>query len=139
MRRAAAAGQGHCRHECAMALRGCRRRVLRRQGKSGRSVTTVEEEAGPGAEGTGGEQAAATPAVRSAWRRWGAVLPWLSGLLRRHRLFAIALAAAVLPRLVAMAGFLPAVLFRLDTYDYLWGAVHVSPNVVNPSGYSLFL
>src|SRR5262249_52457869 len=26
-----------------------------------------------------------------------------------------------------------------DTYDYLWGAVHVSPNVVNPSGYSLFL
>jgi hypothetical protein len=38
-----------------------------------------------------------------------------------------------------MLGFGPAVLFRLDTYDYLWGAVHVSPNVVNPSGYSLFL
>jgi hypothetical protein len=38
-----------------------------------------------------------------------------------------------------MLGFQPAVLFRLDTFDYLWGAVHVSPNVVNPSGYSLFL
>ena len=45
----------------------------------------------------------------------------------------------MLPRLVAMIGFQPAVLFRLDTYDYLWGAVHVAPNVVNPSGYSLFL
>jgi hypothetical protein len=102
-------------------------------------VTTVEEETGPGAEGTGGDQAAAAPAVPSAWRRWRAILPWLSGLVRRHRLFAIALGVAVLPRLVAMAGFRPAVLFRLDTYDYLWGAVHVSPNVVNPSGYSLFL
>jgi hypothetical protein len=59
--------------------------------------------------------------------------------VRRHWIFAGALAAAVLPRLVAMLGFQPAVLFRMDTYDYLWGAVHVSPNVVNPSGYSLFL
>ena len=38
-----------------------------------------------------------------------------------------------------MLGFRPAMLFRLDTFDYLWGAVHLSPNVVNPSGYSLFL
>jgi hypothetical protein len=38
-----------------------------------------------------------------------------------------------------MLGFQPAVLFRLDTYDYLWGAVHLSPNVINPSGYSVFL
>ena len=63
----------------------------------------------------------------------------LTGLIRRHWIFSIALGVAVLPRLVAMIGFQPAVLFRLDTYDYLWGAVHVSPNVVNPSGYSLFL
>src|SRR5690242_13960447 len=135
MRRAAAAGQRHCRHERAAALRGCPRRVLRRAGQVREIMTTVEEEAGSGAEGTGGDQAAAAPAARPAWGRWRAVVPWLSGLVRRHRLFAIALGAAVLPRLVAMAGFWPAVLFRLDTYDYLWGAVHVSPNVVNPSGY----
>src|SRR5215472_4644812 len=66
-------------------------------------------------------------------------MPGLPGLIRRHWIFSIALGAAVLPRLVAMIGFQPAVLFRLDTYDYLWGAVHVSPNAVNPSGYSLFL
>jgi hypothetical protein len=60
-------------------------------------------------------------------------------LVRRHWIFASALAVAVLPRLVAMLGFRPAYLFQLDTYDYLWGAVHVSPNVVNTSGYSLFL
>ncbi len=47
--------------------------------------------------------------------------------------------AASLPRLVAILGYRPAMLFRLDTFDYLWGAVHLSPNVVNPSGYSLFL
>ena len=63
----------------------------------------------------------------------------LPGLIRRHWIYSIALGLAVVPRLVAMLGFRPAVLFRLDTYDYLWGAVHVSPNVVNPSGYSLFL
>jgi hypothetical protein len=60
-------------------------------------------------------------------------------LVRRHWIFASVLAVAVLPRLVAMLGFRPAYLFQLDTYDYLWGAVHVSPNVVNASGYSLFL
>jgi len=101
-------------------------------------VTTLEDQAGPGAEGTGGAQAAgqATPAPR---RRWRGVLPGLAGLVRRHWIYSIALGLAVLPRLVSMLGFQPAVLFRLDTYDYLWGAVHVSPNVVNPSGYSLFL
>jgi len=101
-------------------------------------VTTVKE-AGPGAEGTGAGQAAPSPGTPPVWRRWRAAWPWLAGLIRRHWIFASALGAAVLPRLVAMLGFQPAVLFRLDTYDYLWGAVHVSPNVVNPSGYSLFL
>jgi hypothetical protein len=101
-------------------------------------VTTVKE-AGPGAEGTGAGQAGAGTGTQPAWRRWRAAWPWLTGLVRRHWIFASALGLAVLPRLVAMIGFQPAVLFRLDTYDYLWGAVHVSPNVVNPSGYSLFL
>jgi hypothetical protein len=101
-------------------------------------VTTVKE-AGPGAEGAGAGQAGTGTGTPPAWHRSRAVWPWLAGLVRRHWIFASALGAAVLPRLVAMLGFQPAVLFRLDTYDYLWGAVHVSPNVVNPSGYSLFL
>jgi len=63
----------------------------------------------------------------------------LAGLVRRHRLFSVALALGVVPRVVAMLGYTPAILFRLDTFDYLWGAVHVRPNPVNPSGYSLIL
>jgi hypothetical protein len=101
-------------------------------------VTTVKE-AGPGAGGAGEGRADTGTGTPPAWRRWRAAWPWLAGLVRRHWIFASALGVAVLPRLVAMIGFQPAVLFRLDTYDYLWGAVHVSPNVVNPSGYSLFL
>jgi hypothetical protein len=38
-----------------------------------------------------------------------------------------------------MAGFAPAALFKLDTYDYLWDATHLIPNPVNPSGYAVFL
>src|SRR5579859_2481044 len=111
---------------------------LLRAEQVGGSVTTVKEEAGPGAGGT-----SAGDAVRRVGgplrRRWRAAWPWLASLVRRNWIFGSALGVAVLPRLVAMIGFQPAVLFRLDTYDYLWGAVHVSPNVVNPSGYSLFL
>ena len=102
-------------------------------------MTTLNEDTGPSAEGTGPDQAAAGPASVPAWLRWRAALTRLARLVRRHWIFASALAVAVLPRLTAMIGFQPAVLFQLDTYDYLWGAVHVSPNVVNPSGYSLFL
>ncbi len=60
-------------------------------------------------------------------------------LLGRHKVFTVAAAAAVLPRVLAMLGFQPALLFRLDSYDYLSGAVHPSPNLINVSGYSLFL
>ncbi|MGE5136484.1 MAG: hypothetical protein ACM32E_26765 [Gemmatimonadota bacterium] len=60
-------------------------------------------------------------------------------LARRHWLFSLALLAGVVLRVVAMLGFRPAILFGMDSYDYLWGAVHVSPDLVNPSGYSLFL
>jgi hypothetical protein len=88
-------------------------------------VTTVKE-AGAGAEGTGAGQAVTGQHTPPAWRRWRAAWPWLTGLVRRHWIFSIALGAAALPRLVAMIGFQPAVLFRLDTYDYLWDAVHVS-------------
>jgi hypothetical protein len=98
-------------------------------------VTTLKEDLGEG--GTGSGQPASGPArpgTRSLWRFGGLV-----ALVGRHRLFSLALAAAVVPRVIATLGFQPAVLFRLDTYDYLWGAVHFSPNLVNPSGYSVFL
>jgi hypothetical protein len=63
----------------------------------------------------------------------------LPGVVRSHWLFFLALLAAAIPRAVAMLGFRPAILFGMDSYDYLWGAVHVYPDPVNPSGYSLFL
>jgi len=66
-------------------------------------------------------------------------LAGLPALLRRHWLFAGALGLAVVPRVIVMAGFAPAALFKLDTYDYLWDATHLMPNPVNPSGYSVFL
>jgi hypothetical protein len=63
----------------------------------------------------------------------------LPALIAAHRLFSVALALAVVPRVIAMLGYQPAILFKLDTYDYLWDAAHLQPNVVNPNGYSLFL
>jgi hypothetical protein len=105
-------------------------------------VTTVKEDLGKGPEGAGdgqrGQPATGTPRPQAP-RRWRPSLALVTGLVRRHWLFSLALAIAVLPRLVAMLGYRPAMLFRLDTFDYLWGAVHLSPNVINPSGYSLFL
>jgi hypothetical protein len=105
----------------------------------GGPVTTVKEGLGPDAEGTGAGAAATEAASPQAGRGRRAAVPDLPGLIRRHWIFSIALGLAAVPRLVAILGFQPAVLFRLDTFDYLWGAVHLSPNVVNPSGYSLFL
>ena len=71
--------------------------------------------------------------------RWRTAARRTRELARRNPVFTVALAAAVVPRLVAMLGYQPAILFRMDTFDYLWGALHLSPNVINPSGYSLFL
>ena len=72
----------------------------------------------------------------SGSRAWSAGLP---GLVRRHLLFLIAVGLSVVPRVITMLGFQPAILFKLDSYDYLWGAAHLRPNLVNPSGYSVFL
>ena len=92
-----------------------------------------EDQAAPRDQGASGQASA------PAGGGWRAAPDRLARLVRRHWIFASALALAVVPRVVVMLAFQPAGLFRLDTYDYLWGAVHVSPNVVNPSGYSLFL
>jgi hypothetical protein len=63
----------------------------------------------------------------------------LPALIRRHWLFSIALVLAAVPRVISMLGYRPAVLFKLDSFDYLWNATHLQPNAVNTSGYSLFL
>jgi hypothetical protein len=105
-------------------------------------VTT--KDAGPSQEGTGesqrgtgeSQQGTALPGPRAQARR---LLGGFRGLVGRHLIFSVALLAALVPRVVAMLGYRPAVLFPMDTFDYLWGAVHPSPNVINPSGYSLFL
>jgi hypothetical protein len=84
--------------------------------------------------------AAASPARGAAVRtQAGARFSGFRDLVRRHRLFSVALVAAIVPRIIVMLGYQPAVLFKLDTYDYLWGATHLAPNPINPSGYSLFL
>ena len=60
-------------------------------------------------------------------------------MARQHWLIAAALTVGVTLRAIVMAGFGPAALFKLDTYDYLWDAAHLQPNPVNPSGYAVFL
>jgi hypothetical protein len=102
-------------------------------------VTTLREDLGPSAEGAGGGRPVPGPGQPGSRSVFAGVAGRLPALVRHHWIFTLALVAAVVPRVVTMLGFQPAVLFRLDTYDYLWGAVHLSPNVVNPSGYSLFL
>jgi hypothetical protein len=101
----------------------------------------VEQDSGTG---TGlDESSRSTPRPRglphavmlAGWR----ALAGLFALARRHWLATVALAAGVILRLVVMAGFAPAGLFKLDTYDYLWDAAHLQPNPVNPSGYAVFL
>lgn len=91
-----------------------------------RSIAVSAEPSGPGQSPPDRSRRLPSPAA-------------LLAVLRRHWIFISVAAEAVLARIVAMAGFQPAVLFRLDSYDYLWGAVHLSPNVVNVSGYSVFL
>jgi hypothetical protein len=88
--------------------------------------------------GDGDPAQSGTRARRAAGRLWSA-LAGLPGLAGRHRLFCVVLGLAVVPRIIVMAGFRPAILFKLDSYDYLWDAAQLRPNPVNPSGYTVFL
>ena len=92
-----------------------------------------------GAARQAGAERAAGPAARGPARRMPAPVSALAGMSSRHLLFSVALGLAAVPRLFAILGFRPAILFRMDTYDYLWNAVHLTPNQVNPSGYALVL
>jgi hypothetical protein len=102
-------------------------------------LATVKRDLGPGPEGgrEAGQPLAAD--VTQQAPRWRRALDRPRALIRRNWIFSIALAVSLAPRAIAMLGFQPAVLFRMDTFDYLWDAEHLTPNVINPSGYSLFL
>src|SRR6185312_15793662 len=63
----------------------------------------------------------------------------LAGLIRRNLIFAVALSAAVVPRALAMLGYRPAVLIRLDSYFYLLDATRSQPDPDNVGGYAFFL
>jgi hypothetical protein len=99
--------------------------------------------AGEGGEPEAGPQAARARAVRAlavrARGRLSTAPASACELIRRHLLFSVALGLAVVPRVIVVLGFQPAILFKLDTYDYLWDAAHLTPNLANPGGYSLFL
>jgi hypothetical protein len=102
-------------------------------------VTTLRDNAGSPHGASSGDPAAAPSQPPSPLRGPRRAVAWLAGLIRRHRLFTLALVLATAIRALIMLAYRPAMVFRLDSFDYLWGAVHLSPNVVNPSGYSLFL
>jgi hypothetical protein len=69
-------------------------------------------------------------------RLWLATLP---GLVSRHRVFCWTLAVGLVLRLITMAAYRPAILVRQDSYDYMWDAVHFTPDPVRPNGYAFFL
>ena len=94
---------------------------------------------GAGAARQAGEKRPTGTAASAAARKRPDPASALVNLIIRNWLFCLALALAVVPRLFAILGFRPAILFRMDTYDYLWNAVHLTPNSVNPSGYALVL
>jgi hypothetical protein len=63
----------------------------------------------------------------------------LAGWLRRHLLFAVALAAAAAARVLAMLGFRPAILVRPGSYFALLDATRPRPDPHDVGGYGLFL
>ncbi|MBE3015935.1 hypothetical protein IL992_43285 [Microbispora sp. NEAU-D428] len=65
---------------------------------------------------------------------WGRPL----ALLRRHRVFAVALGVAFVLRIVTMLGFGPAMWFN-DSYDYVSVALRPRPHPIRPDGYSFWL
>ncbi|HEY2550717.1 MAG TPA: hypothetical protein VGI64_09090 [Streptosporangiaceae bacterium] len=63
----------------------------------------------------------------------------LGGLVSRNPLFTAALALGVLVRVIAMAGFAPAMLIRLDSFIYLTDVHRSVPDPDNPNGYPFLL
>lgn len=68
----------------------------------------------------------------------GAPMARLATFLTAHRVFLALLAPAVALRVVTMLGYRGALWFP-DSYDYVTGALTLTPNLIRPSGYSLYL
>ena len=78
------------------------------------------------------------PAAAPVLCRRGQSVPGL-GLVRRHALLVVLLAAGTALRLVVLVAFRPALEFLQDSYDYLLNAQHLAPGVVRPLLYPLVL
>jgi hypothetical protein len=63
----------------------------------------------------------------------------LRELVARNQLFAVALAAGAVLRLVAMLGYPGALWFSGDSYVYIGAALRLRPDLSKTTGYSLFL
>jgi hypothetical protein len=63
----------------------------------------------------------------------------LRELVARNQLFALALAAGAVLRLVAMLGYPGALWFSGDSYVYIGAALRLRPDLSKTTGYSLFL
>jgi hypothetical protein len=99
-----------------------------------------EEPAGsPAVAGLPGWGERAGTQARVATVRGRAWLTALPGVFSRHWVFSTALGAGLVLRLIVMAAYRPAILVRQDSFDYMWDAVHLTPDPVRPDGYAFFL
>jgi hypothetical protein len=60
-------------------------------------------------------------------------------LAGRHRLFTALLVAGTILRVLTTMAYRPAMQFVQDSFDYLEGARHLTPGIIRPMGYPLFL
>jgi hypothetical protein len=102
--------------------------------KGGQSGTAASGDASPGGGQSPGQR---TPArvVVAGWLR-SEVSP--RALWAKHRLFTIVLALSLIPRILEMLAFRPALL-TADSFVYMQEAVNHALGVFRPSGYSWFL
>jgi hypothetical protein len=85
-----------------------------------------------------GERVTGDPGPAMASEEAPGRLSRVRAFARRHRVLLAVLAPAVALRLVTMLGYRGAMWFP-DSYDYVSGALTLTPNLIRPSGYSLFL
>ena len=81
-------------------------------------------------------QGAHARVAATRFRTWLTALP---GVVGRHWVFSCALGTGLVLRLIVMAAYRPAILIRQDSFDYMWDAVHLTPDPVRPDGYAFFL
>lgn len=67
------------------------------------------------------------------------VTAWATALITRNWVFSLALGLAVVPRVIVLAGFRPAILVRLDSFIYLMDAGRSIPDPDNTDGYPFLL